>query len=189
MLKNQKLITHLDWEVGEEEFRHQVLNLVKATEDNGKSIPLPIKLQTGEPFMGQLAMMLAAVDCKDCGSICCRRSMDPEDLGIGIIGTERAFFEARGCQMINRKEIGWHMPYPCNFVSYKKGSGCTIYNDRPFSCILFPFQPGGAMGEHGEIAVVSINALCPEGKRLAEFIYMTVYRIKSKVNDFMRQGI
>lgn len=189
MENNQQIITVLNWDVGEWEFMDQVEAMIKIAENYGKSLPLPVALQTGEAFVGQVALLLAAVNCKECSADCCRHAMDQNDEGIGLLPDEMKLFQQVGAKIIDRGAEGSHTPYPCPFYSGEEfGDCCAIYKGRPLSCMLFPFQPGGFMGEHAEIPTVSINAKCPEGKRLTRFIYHHVYIINHKLENFAGLG-
>lgn len=180
---------YLDFHADENTFRQQVDYIIDQAEKNGKSVPIPLILQKGEAFLGQIALMLSSIDCSACESLCCRKPMEKDDLGVGLIGSERKFFQANGIQLVDRGEMGWHMPYPCKCYSGVPGKGCTIYDKRPLSCTLFPFQPGGFMGENAELETMSLNTICPEGKRLAKEIYLLVHRIKVKMDSFTEEGI
>jgi len=177
----EPLKTVLDWEVGQEEFRQQIREMVSTCAREGRVIPLPLRLVQGIELTGQLGFLLTMVNCDQCNALCCTRESSPDGEGIGLIGPEVEFVQRAGyAHCIQENSLGKCLPYPCPFYSAKhNGRGCSIYPDRPFACVLYPFQPGGWLGEEGVLAI-SVAASCPEGRRIARSVYMHTWRVRQK---------
>lgn len=175
------LKTVLDWDVGQEEFRRQIREMVSTCERKGKVIPLPLRLVEGVELAGQLGFLLTMVNCDQCDSLCCSRETSPDGAGIGLIGQEVDFIQKAGyAHFIQENHLGKCLHYPCPFFSVKhQGRGCSIYPDRPFSCVVYPFQPGGWLGEE-KVLAISVASSCPEGRRIARSVYMNTWRVRQK---------
>jgi len=164
------------WDLEKDEFQGFVRDMIKTCVDHGKVISLPIELVQGEYFLDQMAMLLSQVDCKDCHKCCISEKG-------GVIDLQKAEYELF-CQKYGKQHFVtdgklFSIPYPCPFLQKDK---CSIYGDRPFACVLYPFQPGGYGGEHGEIYVIAVASSCPEGRRIARGTYMTSWRLRKQFN-------
>jgi Fe-S-cluster containining protein len=178
---NTKLKTILDWDAGREDFARQIKNMIRVCQENHKVLPLPFPITPGEAFAGQLGLLLAMVNCDGCEAICCRQETAPDGEGIGLTPDDLNLFirVGAGPKLKNGSEA-YYLEYPCPFFTGVKGRGCRVYQERPFSCIAYPFQPGGAFGEEGETMVLSVASDCPEGRRITADVYMHTWRVRQK---------
>lgn len=184
------LRTIIDWDAPEEEFDHQLREMFRTCELNHKVFALPVRIEQGEAFAAQVGLLMAAVNCKDCSGLCCRQDLSVNKEGIGLIGAEVEAFQKRGNgRLIKQGQEGAYVDYPCPFYSEAaKGKHCTIYRDRPLACILFPFQPGGFVGNERQPAL-ALPSSCPEGRRIAKLVYMHTYRTRKKLLDIAKSGL
>lgn len=175
-LHEGKMMTVLEWEVPKEEFKRQVREFINKCQVNSKTIPLPVPIQLGHAFMGQLALLLSQVNCEGCTAICCKRGPGESDEGIELGYDDRLRLDASGKDWIVESGSKPHLNFPCPFL---KKNNCEIYEMRPFVCVLFPFQPGGWDGNDNML--LSVASYCPEGRRIARNVYLTTWRLRGRM--------
>lgn len=173
MIQGDILRTVLDWQAPEEEFKKQVNQMISDGRKFLKVITLPVTPQS-DPIP-QLAMLLSMVNCEGCQIECCKQSPTLKYQSVHLTRAD--------CERLNRLELGnhiigdginSHLPLPCPFL---KKHRCTIYNDRPLTCIMYPFQPGGKVRETPALAV---SPTCPEARRIAKRIFNMTYLLKNR---------
>lgn len=142
-----------------------------AEQKNGINLNVPFTMQgVGEFF--------DLFKCQNCG-YCCH---DAKDMGIVLLPAEveklaimkgmskRQFKD--DCTIIdNDRRL---MKYPCVFYDKK----CTIYEDRPQACRLFPLNVTQTAKNFNPmmdgVALMIAHSGCPEGRRLAGEILKVV---------------
>lgn len=186
MIKEDSLRTEVDWEIPQEDFQEQIRRMIATCREQKKVIVLPVLIQTGPAFMYQLAMLISQVNCEKCEAPCCKIDFNPNQVGI-------ALFEA-DCDTLNRLNQGCHiegegtnahLPLPCPLLKHNR---CHIYPDRPFICIMYPWQPGGSVTEH-RVPAMSIASECPEGRRIAKQVYMMAWRLRQRFGKVTKRDL
>lgn len=181
---DKPLVAEVNWSLPIRDFVASVNKNFALARANGKSIVLPI-----EASQSTLALLLAQVNCKECDAPCCR--MGPPTNTVALTPTEyRHLTQKYGHAGFKITMIGKHhcgeLTMPCRFLSRAR---CTIYEDRPLSCIAFPLQTGGAYGLPGSepVEAMSLASYCPESKRIARGTYKALYWFKQKIWQIGRQ--
>jgi Fe-S-cluster containining protein len=70
---------------------------------------------------------------------------------------------------------------PCGFLD--SSGRCSIYEDRPLVCVLYPFQYGA--GDNNGNNLLAIDSGCPDSTRIALEIYMYRWYLRKQ---FTRSG-
>lgn len=167
------MTVELRWDVGQKEFRESVKKMIAGARKDGKVIALPV-----EPHLDTMLLILSQVSCDGCDAVCCKIS--PPD---GIVGIAPSEYEVllKRCdgKGMHKTEIGAAIEMPCRFL--EKGR-CTVYEDRPLTCISFPVQPGATYSSGGKmIEALAVSSYCPAARKAAVQVYMMMWRIKQKV--------
>ncbi|MFA5385019.1 MAG: YkgJ family cysteine cluster protein [Eubacteriales bacterium] len=184
-MTNKTAFFYVDISLSPRAFNEQLDLFIEMCESTHKSIPLPIAICNGGEFVGQLALLLAAIDCGKCDSICCKRNLGDTNEDIGLLRPEVSRFVAQGAKIEQVNEDEFSMEFPCVFCSGEgPGYNCSIYEDRPLSCTIFPFQDGCFFGEEKKPAL-AVNSACPEGRRIAKKVYLFVYEFRHKLSKTM----
>ena len=171
-MNDEPLKTYIDWELEKDAFQCLIRDMIKDCVDHNKVIALPITITEGSSFLDQLGMLLSQVNCKDCNR-CCKSG---ENNVVSLTPEEGRYFSGKyGQSYFTTFEDNLAIPYPCCFLI---GHECSIYSDRPLVCALYPFQPGGFAGEEMKENVIAVASDCPEGRRIARTIYMTIWRLR-----------
>jgi len=163
----------IDFSLDRELFRQSILAVIHEAQENNLVIPLPIMQNTGKKFLEQLSLILAQVDCSHCESICCKQNH-----GIPIAVSENELNRLLKIKEFPHEKItkGWSgIMTPCPFL--QPGNDlCEVYVIRPSVCVMYPFQIGGS--DDGGKLLLSLASECPEARRIAISIYMTMYDVK-----------
>lgn len=163
----------IDWELDQVQFRAQIRKMVNQAMNSGKVLPLPLFPGDGDAAIELLTTILAQVNCDRCAAPCCKSNPHGEDLT--LLPIEFQNLKAKyGDEHLRAQGEEYFIKMPCGFL--RSDNLCSIYRDRPLSCILYPFQPGGTDGS-GRMAI-ALASSCPEGRRLTKAIYMMSWRIR-----------
>jgi len=165
----------INWDVEKHQMRSQVHEFIKGSRKHGKSITLPVSSQIETVFM-----MLSRVNCKGCNAACCKIGPSNKSY-VGLAPSEYKRLVKLGAKNLIQDEIGGRLPLPCQFLNNNR---CSIYGDRPLTCLLFPYQPRGlGASDHNskEVELLSVASYCPEAVKIARSLYMFIWRIKQKV--------
>jgi len=172
-MKDQ-LEAKLDWQVDKEAFGRQIKKFIKAAREGGKVIPLPVS-----PSLETLLMMLSQVDCSNCEALCCKRGM-PGNVVALAPGEHKALAVKYGDQGFTTTPPAGAISMPCRFLLHNR---CSIYPERPLSCMVFPMQPGGRVSSEtneAKIDALAVASSCPEGRRIAKALYKMTWQLKQK---------
>lgn len=172
MATDKSLQWVIDWRLPREEVQCRVDDMIQQATESGKILCLPIQTYTGQAFHNLLTLLLAQVYCGACDAPCCRRNP----------GDEPSYLMQSEYRRLSKKYGGGHflvdgngafIPMPCSFL---KDNRCTIYEDRPLVCVLYPFQPG-AVDDHGQ-HMIALASNCPEARRITGQVYMSSWWIR-----------
>lgn len=167
----------VDWSLPRDAFRAQVRGVIFAAESAGKVIVLPVGIVSGQEFVGVLSTVLSQLHCDGCDANCCKRNPDGSPNTLRLAEYD-ALVKKYGGQHFSRDSKFGHMPMPCPFLCDDR---CTIYDDRPLVCAIYPFQPGGYIeGRNNGNEMISLGACCPEARRIAELVYMQYWDIRKR---------
>lgn len=176
---DDKMTYVIDWELPQDAFRDSVRGLIHQAQKRNKVLALPIETHTGQTAIDLLTLLLAQMNCDNCDAPCCRAN--PAGMLTQLLPSEYQRLSAKyGKENFIVKEDVAYLPMPCPFL--RKGPYpqlkqlCKIYPERPFVCILYPFQPGANDGEGHNILAVASS--CPEGRRIARQILMMAWRFR-----------
>jgi Fe-S-cluster containining protein len=187
-MNDEPLTSILDWTLSRPAFRNLVRELIHEAEKRGKVLPLPMDIMPGQPFLDQLTVLLARIDCSDCPAPCCRAN--PNNELTRVMPTEYELLAAKyGKENFIVKDGNAFLPSPCPFLRSRHGELCAIHPDRPLVCAIFPFQPG-AEGISSQ-PMLALASSCPAAKKLARDIYMTAWDLRHFFNrmkepDFLK---
>lgn len=163
----------IDWELNQHSFRRQVREMTKQAQERGKVIPLPFVLYPGQPSLDLVSVILSQVNCDGCDAPCCKSN--PGGERTQIVPPEYKRLAAKYGDKVLPGDNGYGiLPMPCPFLD--KNNRCSIYPERPLVCVFYPWQPGGS-NQNAE-PMIALASGCPEARRLARSIYMTVWRMK-----------
>lgn len=170
---NEQIQRVIDWQLDQDSFRRQVIEIIAAAKNNGKVITLPIVLQPGQAMIDHLTLLLAQVNCAGCNALCCRENPGDEPLSLLPSEYEKLTREY-SLDALDKIEDGTYgLPMPCPFL---ESNLCKIYRDRPLVCVLYPFQTGGADAAGNPL--LAISSSCPESQRIAANVFMWAWRIR-----------
>ena len=162
----------IDWSLDQGDFKQQVRDLIHQARKGGNVLALPFQIYPGQSFFDLLVALLSHVDCEGCDAPCCKSN--PEDFPLRLPPSEFNKLASKyGEKHFIPDGDSGILPMPCPFLKHNR---CTIYPDRPFVCVLYPFQPG-AMDETGNM-MGALASSCPEARRITREIYMMSWRIR-----------
>lgn len=171
---SDQLVSMINWELGQSAFRHEIRELIRRCQKQGKVIPLPFVMFKGQPSIDLVTLLLSQVNCDDCEAPCCKAN--PEGKLTQLLPPE---YERLSSKYDRKhfviKDDSHFLPMPCPFL---KNDRCRIYPDRPIVCVIYPFQPGATNGAGEEVLAVASS--CPEGRRIARAAYMASWRIRTQ---------
>ena len=170
-----KLVAEIAWDIDQNQFKEQVRQMIAMARKGNNVLTLPIS-----PSLESILLILSQVNCDGCDAICCRVS-PPEGMVAMTPSEYKLLREKYGDEGMVSTLLGGAIRMPCRFL---KNKYCSIYSERPLSCILFPIQPGGAYGASfysQKIEALSVSSYWPEGRRIARAGYMTIWQIKQKI--------
>lgn len=170
----------INWNLPIREFKKSIGEMVRAYQDGGKVIPLPIELKSGPEGMSILTALLAKIDCGNC-SECCKSKEHLPDGEIFVDPLEFDDLQKKYPELMARVPS---VQSPCPLLLSK--GRCGVYNDRPFTCWLYPFQFGGFLSDGFDTKLASLSAACPEARKLAKSLYLNRYQLR---NSLIRLGI
>lgn len=171
----------IDWDLERRDFQNLVRDMIKQCVDEHKVLVLPVEIVKGEGFSEQLSLLLSQVRCGDCCK-CCQSGFD--DGMINIVPNEYQYLAQKyGGDHFVFSGGGIFLPYPCPFL---KSGRCSIYQDRPLVCTLFPFQPGGTSGLNRELNTLALASGCVESRRITRAVFMMQWRLR---RQFKRAGV
>lgn len=176
-----ELVVAIDWHVDKEAFERQLRKFIKAARENGKVIPLPVS-----PSLETLLLLLSQVDCSNCEAICCKRGT-PGNVVALAPGEQKALVVKYGDQGFTTTPPAGAISMPCRFL---KGNQCSIYPERPLSCMVFPMQTGGEVSSDANaprVEALAVASSCPEGRRIAKAVYKTTWQLKQKYLSLPRE--
>lgn len=190
---DERMTTVINWELEKAEFQEQINELIQTSSRLSKVIPLPMVIKPGQTFIDLVTMLLAQVQCGNCDARCCQRNPDGS-LIVAILPPEYDRLSKKyGEGNFTQGKNGKGLTMPCAFlkgpISAKNGCACSVYDDRPLVCVIYPFQPGAHDGS--EEALMAVASDCPEGRRIANAIYNVQWRIRKQFHalgeeDFIR---
>lgn len=175
----------IDYQLPEAQFRRQIENLIGSSRKGKTVLPLPCPINGGAIEFA--ALILSQINCDGCDAPCCR---NPEyaEFGVPFLPTEYSALVERIGQdrlaNISVKLIGTsrYMPTPCPFLHKKM---CSIYDIRPFVCVNYPIDISG-IDEHDR-KMISLDPLCPEARRVAKRVYLTLWKLLNKAQEVYAQ--
>lgn len=183
-LTPDRLSYEIDWSVPREEFIKNLQEMISLSIANHKVLVIPFMEMTAgdrEHRAGTMALISAAgaMGCKDCDARCCRHN--PDGKPTNLVGRKEISRISRllpaGSPMLRiRHKDGMEeaeLPFPCVFL---QDGRCSIYDDRPIVCKMFPLQ----FNDAGNFA---LSSDCPSSVQLAEKIYMTYYDLGRSWRD------
>ncbi len=177
----------INWELPEAEFRHQIETLIRDARKSGMVIPLPCHI-TGSG-LELMALVLSQVNCDNCDAPCCRLQKFAE-FGIPFLATEyQALVERMGEDKLTKMGIKLsgntgYIPTPCPFLHKNL---CSIYDIRPLVCIQYPVE-SAAVDDTVGLEMLSLDPYCPEARRIAKRVYMTLWRLVQKAPEVTSQA-
>jgi Fe-S-cluster containining protein len=169
----------------EAEFRRQIEIAINNARKTETVFPLPLHTETSGIEI--MALVLSQINCNNCDARCCKTSQFAE-FGIPLLDTEyQTLVERVGkekLEKINMKLIGGnrYMPTPCPFLHKNQ---CSIYDIRPFVCIVYPLDQSG-VDISGE-KMVGLDPFCPEARRIIKRAYLTFWKIFHKMEEVSSQ--
>jgi len=124
-----------------------------------------------------MSLITSQIDCSGCSAVCCKENTKDRMLYIPPSEAERLSMKY-GSGVLGSYEWVRYIPMPCPFLKHEK---CSIYEDRPSSCVLYPFQPGAtnSTGDH----ILALDSRCPEARRISTRVYVGLWEIQSKVSS------
>lgn len=173
-MNDKSMKSQIDWNLPQVAFRHFVRGMVNECQKKGKVLVLPMQVSGGMNFLDKLSLTIGQVNCEGCHAPCCK--VDPSGLQISVLPPEaKRLAEKYGWEHFIIKDDKYWLPTPCPFL---KNNRCTIYQDRPLVCVLYPFQPGGTDGEGNPL--IALASSCPESRRITKQVFMMSWRIRQK---------
>lgn len=162
----------IDWFLPLKDFRQYVDSMINEASKSGKVLALPIQVCHGQAVLDTLSLILAQVHCFACDAPCCKHNphnevfqlLPPEYQQLSKKYGDNNFFHKDGTPC---------MVMPCPFL---RNNQCTIYDDRPLMCVLYPLQPG-AIDSSGN-KMIALASGCPEARRITRQIYTSAWWIK-----------
>jgi Fe-S-cluster containining protein len=151
----------IDWNLSRREFAESLKRLFADLQRHHAAIPLPISAD-----IGAVTCLLAGIDCKGCGGLCCTRASKH----VSVSASEAL---SLGLKRAPDTQGQTPLALPCKF--FKKGQ-CSIYASRPAACRLYPVQAGGSgKGASGPDVIIGLDSYCPESLRLGLRVYLASY--------------
>ena len=157
------------------EFREQIRRFIQEALERNDVIPVP--LDAGLPAM---VALLSQVNCEGCLAPCCKpgsngrkslRHHDVLELGENEFQRLHHHWDSR---KVARRPMFVEVPLPCPFL---RDHRCTIYETRPLVCKAYPLDSGWCNGR----PIMALQSSCPEGRRIAENVYMAFYDLQRSV--------
>jgi len=165
----------IHWELSYTEFDTFIEGMINECRQRGKTVSLPIEIDSGWKFIGNLTALLAQVNCDGCDALCCRGKRSSN--GVTILTPEYELLAEKYGRIQGEKAyLDWTINLPCPYLVNNR---CSIYPDRPLVCIIYPFQPGG-MDANGH-QVMALDPGCPEGRRIAKATYMYAWLVRNRL--------
>lgn len=172
MVTDESMKWVIDWWLPKEEVQHRVDDMIQQAKESGKVLCLSVQARSGQVFHDLLALLLAQVHCGACDAPCCRQN--PGDEPSYLMPPEyRRLSKKYGSEHFLVDKEGAFLPMPCPFLENNR---CTIYEDRPLVCVLYPFQPGAF--DDGGNKMIALAANCPEARRITRQVYMSSWWIR-----------
>lgn len=191
-MSDEQMTSIIDWTLNRAAFRNFVRELIHESEKRGKVLALPLDVTPGQPFIDQMTVLLARIDCSGCTAPCCRAN--PNNKLTRVMPTEYELLAAKyGKDNFIVEDGNAYLPAPCPFLrkgpNIARGELCSIHPDRPLVCTIFPFQPG-AEGISGQ-PLLALASSCRSARQLARDIYMTAWDLRHcfrrmKEPDFLK---
>lgn len=196
---DEDLVVAIDWYLDEKSFKEQINNLVCTARKEGKVITLPLILNNGISGLELITSVISSVSCDGCDAPCCRSNPYGKQT-LGLISSEYLRLEkifgskvliGKGLKIChNGSELLIDIPLPCPFLD--KNNKCSIYNERPLVCVLYPFQPGGSDNMGNTLVALAVD--CKEARKIAKRVYLTYWNIRKqyrmlKGTGFFKQGV
>lgn len=152
----------LDYSLNKEAFGARVDDLIRCTQSEKTVIPLPLTVDSMQAGLAVVCALLSQVNCDGCKAKCCNSL--PGD--IYLLPSEQEYLSMKS------------LTPPCPFL---RDNRCSIYENRPLTCIRYPYQPGAA-SKNGT-PTIALASECPEAQRIAKSVYMTFWQMKRKFKD------
>jgi Fe-S-cluster containining protein len=164
----------IDWTLSQSAFHDLVRNMIHEAHKKDKVLALPINVEPGQTFIDLLTLLLARIDCEGCRAPCCRQN--PAGLPTQLLASEyRRLSEKYGKENFVIKDSAVYLPIPCPFL---RSSRCSIYEERPFVCVLYPFQFGGSASTPDGAPVMALASRCPASRKLTRDVFMTAWQLR-----------
>ena len=174
-MAKEELAWDINWELPREEFQAHVRSMIDLVVERQLVIALPIPMVPGILSAALMSLVCSQIDCGGCNAICCKEN------------TKRLYIPPSEAERLSNKygkdalEVFCgvsYIPMPCAFLKHGK---CSIYEDRPSSCVLYPFQPG-ATNSNGDV-ILALDSRCPEARRVSMRVYTGLWEIQTKVSS------
>jgi Fe-S-cluster containining protein len=172
---NDVRIWEIVWELPRREFLVDIREKIERATEEKLVLPLPVTILPGGLFESVMSLLLPQVNCSGCNAPCCRRNISGLPFAIHLEECE-ALSKKYGADKFTIVGGYAHLPMPCPFL---ESNQCSIYEDRPLVCIMYPFQPG-ASAPSG-VDLLALESSCPEARRITMKVYMAYWEILQKV--------
>ncbi len=176
----------IKWDLELPAFRKDIEDMIERCTAEDKSIALPIFPKSRDHFIDVVKTMLAAIHCEKCPAPCCKYNPGGQDSTLSekewvFLRSEhgsQAFREDHS--LMDPTETGYFLKMPCAFLNHTPNVyRCSIYEDRPLCCVLYPYQAGGRDDSGAE--ALSVASDCPAARRVALTVYLTEWQIRRAV--------
>lgn len=162
----------IDWWVPLDVLKSNVERLIGEAVEHGTVLCLPINVLPGKPYLDMLTLILSQVHCSVCDAPCCRGNPRGIPFDLPPSEYERLSKKYGSQHFILGGDGDAIIPMPCPFL---EGGKCSIYEDRPSMCVLYPVQPGGT-DENSK--TLSLAPTCPEARRITRQVYTSAWWIR-----------
>lgn len=152
----------VDYSLDEGSFRKKVDELICLAQSENRVIPLPLSVDSMQAGIAVITSIVSQVKCDGCKVNCCRSL--PGQIYLLPLEQERLGTDGS-------------LPSPCPFL---KNDRCSVYAERPLTCIRYPYQPG-AVNKEG-LPIIALASECPEACRIARDVYVEYWQIRKKYN-------
>lgn len=170
----------INWDLPRREFQLHIRDLIDTVVEKELVIALPIPIIQGTASAGTLGLVVSQIDCSACTAPCCRQNV--EDKLLFVLPTEHQTLSRKyGDKHFRTVNGHTYIQMPCPFLVSNK---CSIHEDRPSVCVLYPFQPG-ANDETGN-PLLALDSRCPEARRITMRVYTSMWEIQQRARSFLR---
>lgn len=169
----------VDWDLPLYLFEARIKHICEDAKQKGKVIPLPIVIKGGATMLNYITLLISRVKCGSCTKCC---STNPYGNPIETMNQEaKILVQKYGPNNFIQYDDVLQIKVPCGFLD--SSGRCSIYEDRPLVCVLYPFQYGA--GDEDGNGLLAMASDCPEAQRIVLEIYMYRWYLRKQ---FIRNG-